>query len=186
MSQLRKRKKITNRFVFSASTFAFVVFLSGFVACKEHTPEPEVTYPITIEPISMDCECLDTIFPYMGFPWSNKLLDDYWKIKLNYLEDCYLIRINSSEELEAINPFDCQVDIDFSKYTLLGGCILTTCHSEKHQIISLEETENNYILTIFYQRTGANTFRFWCFWKLYPKLKEEKQIIVNDLTKEQK
>jgi len=112
MSQLRKKKKRTNRFVFSASTFAFVVFLTGFTACKDKpiepapTPEGDVYYIVgynlekgvdtadrvgkaniyLLAPEYLKDALYDSLFlGLLAMQWSDSLYEAYYKVFPDFL-----------------------------------------------------------------------------------------------------
>ena len=88
--------------------------------------------------------------------------------------------INSEEELNQINPFDFQINIDFSKYTLISGSVVVTSGSSWIQEILLEERDKNYLFSISVKypiwQTADMNHKY--FWRLYPKLKANKNIVI--------
>jgi hypothetical protein len=151
-----------------AITLMFAVFCS----CSDTGNEAEPPLKEK-EPISIECEYLDSIFSF-----KNQLIaDDYV-----YTEDkCHII--NSKEELNAINPFDFDIDcVDFSKYTLIGGRIILPDPSFYLDSICLEETDKYYlhigepkkIVGIIVPCMEVPNF----FWRLYPKLKTDIEVVI--------
>ena len=152
-----------------------IVTISIANSCKYNgggnPPEPPIDttlYPTTIEPLELEAiqsKYLDTIFS-----WKNlliKLADKSSKI----------YTIKSKKELDEINSFGFDVNIDFSKYTLIGGIFESGNNVIKARIL-LEEMENNYLFDILYCRGNNEMIECFYFWRLYPKLKIDKEIIV--------
>ena len=176
---IRQKYLFYNRSRFKRCLIGAITFICLVCACKKEViPPSEQNYPIAIESVSMQSECLDKVFPNENSINTNEILFDYWKLSDASDYSYYFIKINSTEELNAINPFNCQVDIDFSKYTLIGGCIVIPTSGGFYKV-SLEEKENNYELNAYYGLGSMAWRTYQYFWKLYPKLKEEKQIIFN-------
>ena len=112
-------------------------------------------------------KCLDLIFsPY------NKL------IPYNKIESLIYI-INSEEELNEMNSFGCKPNINFSKYTLVGGVVYSMSSYYHDKVdISLTERENDYLLYIKWKHSSWTAAGNFYFWRLYHKLNKEKNVTI--------
>ena len=157
----------------SMIAIAFLAMLVIAAACSDsnnpNPNEPEKIYPITVEPVSIECDYLDSIFskPFTNLPQG--------------AEGSVLVSIiNSKKELDAINPFGFDVDcIDFSKYTLIGGYARTNNTPARIHHLSLREEKNNYSFHIEVRYGFGRADDYVYFWKLYPKLKAHKNVSKN-------
>ncbi|MCL2039067.1 MAG: hypothetical protein FWG85_01395 [Bacteroidetes bacterium] len=148
-----------------------IIALVGLAACGDggnpNEPKPPIEFK-NIEHIHIECDYLDSIFSI-----KNQL------IPVNYEIDKNIYIINSKEELNEINPFYFDVDcIDFSKYTLIGGYV-TTHNNGLELFTSFNEGAINYFLDITYTMGPSRVFNCLYFWRLYPKLKTDKNITIN-------
>jgi hypothetical protein len=142
------------------------------MGCKSGNEPKEENLPKIIDALQevdiLHSNYLDTIFS-----GRNQLIPtDY-----NTEKNIYII--NSKEELNAINFFGFDVDIDFSKYTLVGGRVATSSISNWIHEILLEERDKDYLFSISMKvpYSAWHVLDNKYFWRLYPKLKKEKLII---------
>jgi hypothetical protein len=158
---------------------AALVAAFAFTSCSEDNPVKDGdNNPLkVIEPVQnneidvLQKNYLDTIFSE-----KNQLIPQDWQIDSN------IYVINSLEELNEINADKVLINIDFSKYTLIGGRV--TINSLTPDIkISLEGEANNphidYYLTVEldYTKGGFYAMGNIYFWRLYPKLKNTSEVI---------
>ena len=166
--------------------FLFAILI-GFVfitACGDEVVDSDSSWiPILVEPVSIECDYLDSIFSNKNqlFPtYLNPNFELQFEGQNGLMIPATICIINSKKELDAINSFDFDVNcIDFSQYTLIGGCIGT--HSMfPITDISLLEKKNNYFFNVNLDyNTGLWTAPgILYFWKLYPKLKIDKQVLI--------
>ena len=139
----------------------------GVIVIDDYVVEDTTCYEIKpIESLdAMLIKNLDSIFSDR-----NKLLELDYPHKF----DDNICIINSEEELMLINPYDIKPNIDFSCYTLIGGRIWAT--SPELSYILLCEKRSNYLFEIKVICGSWQTIEDINFWKLYPKLKQEKEI----------
>lgn len=152
-----------------------LLFLIGFTtACKEDgngggnpiiDDLPKIIAAVQVDALSSNY--LDTIFSS-----TNQLIPNSVDIDKIYI-------INSEEELNAMNSFGFQANIDFSKYTLVGGKVVTSSGSAWIQEILLEEREKDYLLSIAVKypspATADDDNKY--FWRLYPKLANKNMLM---------
>jgi len=170
---------ILEKFVRTLKFVAMVsVALFIFVGCGDDCEKPNQPtddensnwIPILIQQISTECDYLDSIFVPKNL-LLRQMLD---------VNGAAVHIINSKEELDAINPFDFDVDcIDFSQYTLIGGYFLTPHSPSVINNIFLIERKNNYFLDAYMYDGGFTMPGTAHFWRLYPKLKANKNVIAN-------
>ena len=85
--------------------------------------------------------------------------------------------INSKEELQKINPYDFEPNIDFSKYILIGSRIINSSISYSFYSQTLycntKLLKYNYIVKFMMPDPNAGTlpaFAYHYFWDIYPIL----------------
>ena len=164
-STVRKNLNLTAIF----ATIAIFIF----AACSKDEPTEPKQYQI-IEPVSIECEYLDSIFSF-----TNALLPYHvtWTNQ-SYRVLCYVF--DSQEQLNERTPSGFEVDwIDFTQYTLIGGFVDLNNKYYSEINITLREEENVYNFHILMnyrngEHTALNNRLF--FWRLYPKLKADKKM----------
>ena len=161
-------------------TIFFIGFM--FAACNDEGVIVLDDYIVkTIEPLhEIDSTTGDSYF-YENFSEGYQLIPAIWNIEQEYKNKSFVWIIDSEEKLNKINPFlGHQIDIDFSKYTLIGGRFIngTVISTSLHPPPSLifKEKKNNYSIAISYTSLDWTATDEYYFWRLYPKLKDGKDI----------
>ena len=89
--------------------------------------------------------------------------------------------INSKEDLKKINPYDFDINIDFSKYTIIGSRIVNTSISIPFldKILYYDDLQLKYKYKItfgIYEGVTFPSLAVYYFWDVYPKLKSNYKI----------
>jgi len=163
-----------------------------FVACKEDVggnpidipsdtidvPIDTAQYPIIIAPLQ-EIDSIPGVYFYENFSNGYQLLPAIWNMPTHMWRYIYII--NSEEELNTINPypFGIPVNIDFSKYTIIGGREMGSNGSAVFITATLTEHKEYYLFEIYmkYPDGVFTVFSDVYVWRLYPKLNSKKDII---------